>query len=774
MWIDNNSISDLSPLVANTGLRSGDTVDVDNNPLNHASINSHIPTLRSRGVIVELQSIVAQPNAVDIPDPNLRNAIEQTLGKARGAAITADEMARLNILNTPNRNIRNLTGLEHAINLTELGLNQNDITDISPLAGLTKLIALGLGDNNITDISPLAGLTNLIGLGLGDNNITNISPLTRLTRLEILWLPDNSISDLSPLVANTGLGNGDEVSVEGNPLSDRSINTHIPTLQRRGVTVHFDQIVVPPQTVNIPDSNLRNAIEQILRKARGATITVADMERLDAVYATSENIHNLTGLEHATNLTELRLTDNVISNISPLARLTNLTELDLADNSISNISPLAGLTNLTVLRLDDNSISDISPLSGLTRLSELYLKNNKISNLWPLVINRGLSSGDKVDVNGNPLSDISFDSYIPTLQSRAVTVEYNLLKSPTNIPDPNIRNAIGRALNKPRDEPIREEDMARLTELEITHKTITNLTGLELAINLRKLNLRNNAIRDISPLAGLTHLTELNLRKNILSDISPLAGLTQLEKLYLENNTISDVSPLTGLTRLSELYLESNKISDISPLINNTGLGNGDHVNVKRNPLSDVSIKIFIPALQSRGVTVESDIVVAQVNIPDPNLRNAIERALGKARGATITADEMERLTQLDAKNKNITNLTGLESATNLRNLKLQENAISDISPIAGLTQMVYLYLRDNSISDISPLSRLTQLIVLHLGGNRISNISSLAGLTNLAGLGLGRNNITDISPLSRLTQLTSLGLHSNSISNISSYRKIN
>ena len=976
LWIDNNSISDLSPLVANAGLRSGDTVDVDSNPLNHASINSHIPTLRSRGVTVELEEILVQQNAVNIPDPNLRNALEQVLGKARGAAITTDDMARLNILGATDENIRNLTGLEHATNLTELWLRDNSISDISPIAGLTRLIvldlrdnlisnisplarltnltALGLTNNNITNISPLAGLRNLIELGLGQNSITNISPLAGLTALDFVWLSDNSISDLSPLVANSGLRSGDEVDVTGNPLSHRSLNTHIPTLQSRGVTVEFDQIVAPPQTVNIPDSNLRNAIEQILRKARGATITVADMERLDAVYATSKHIRHLTGLEHATNLTELGLVDNsisdlsplagltrlrvldlrdnFISNISPLARLTNLTELGLAENSISNISPLAGLTNLTILRLDDNSISDISPLSGLTRLSELYLKNNKISDLRPLVINRGLGSGDKLDVKGNPLSDVSFDSHIPTIEGRGVRVEYDILKASVNIPDPNIRNAIRRTLNKPRDAPIREEDMARLTELEVTHKTITNLTGLEFAINLRKLNLRNNAIRDISPLAGLIHLTELNLRNNLLSDISPLAGLTKLEKLYLDNNSISDISPLAGLTKLKQLYLESNTISDLFPLIT-TGLGNGAYVNVKRNPLDELSIRLtiptlqsrgvtvetdivtvplhipdpnlrhaieqalgivrweiitveditpltqldaknrnitnltgleaatnlrklelqensisdispiagltkleklylqnntisdisplagltklkqlylqnntisdisplventglrngdqvfiqgnplsslsintHIPALQSRGVTVESDIVVAQVNIPDPNLRNAIERALGKARGATITADEMTRLTQLDAKNKNISNLTGLEAATNLRNLKLQENSISDISPIAGLTQMVFLYLRDNSISDISPLSRLTQLIVLHLGGNRISNISPLAGLTNLAGLGLGRNNITDISPLSRLTKLTSLGLHSNSISNISAIERL-
>jgi hypothetical protein len=53
-WINlyNNAIFDLSPLVKNTGLGSGDVVEVRNNPLSATSINTHIPVLQSRGVDV--------------------------------------------------------------------------------------------------------------------------------------------------------------------------------------------------------------------------------------------------------------------------------------------------------------------------------------------------------------------------------------------------------------------------------------------------------------------------------------------------------------------------------------------------------------------------------------------------------------------------------------------------------------------------------------------------------------------------------------------------
>ena len=54
------------------------------------------------------------------------------------------------------------------------------------------------------------------------------------------------------------------------------------------------------------------------------------------------------------------------------------------------------------------------------------------------------------------------------------------------------------------------------------------------------------------------------------------------------------------------------------------------------------------------------------VNIADANLRAVIADALGKAPNAPITPDEMATLTSLDAANKGIRNLAGLEFATNL------------------------------------------------------------------------------------------------------------
>ncbi|MDE0043118.1 MAG: hypothetical protein OXT74_13860, partial [Candidatus Poribacteria bacterium] len=211
--------------------------------------------------------------AVDIPDPNLRAAITTILGKAPGAPITRSGMATLTRLEAPEAGIHDLTGLEHATNLVNLGVVWgSSVSDLSPLAGLTKLTGLYLGGSSASDLSPLAGLTNLEHLFLDANGVSDLSPLAGLTNLARLafngnsisdlsalrdltnlsWmrLAENNISDLSPLVANTGFGSGDEVDVRGNPLSYLSIHVHIPALQSRGVGVQFDAGVTRPPDVN--------------------------------------------------------------------------------------------------------------------------------------------------------------------------------------------------------------------------------------------------------------------------------------------------------------------------------------------------------------------------------------------------------------------------------------------------------------------------------------------------------------------------------------------
>ncbi len=72
-----------------------------------------------------------------------------------------------------------------------------------------------------------------------------------------------------------------------------------------------------------------------------------------------------------------------------------------------------------------------------------------------------------------------------------------------------------------------------------------------------------------------------------------------------------------------------------------------------------------------------SQYVTPVVYILDANLDAAIRDALGKSRFAPITIADMASLTTLDANNRNIRDLTGLEFATNLTMLNLVDNPLS-------------------------------------------------------------------------------------------------
>ena len=220
-----------------TGYISSVSFSPDGGTLAFGTGDSTVELWDTSGLMEARLEAVAE---IDIPDPNLRAAIETALGKSPGAPIFRGNMTLLTQLFAAGISISDLTGLESATKLTGLHLRVNNISDISPVAGLTNLTELGLGFNSISDISPVAGLTNLTNLILWDNNISDLLAVAGLTNLTTLWLDYNRISDLSPLVVNTGLGEGDTVQVLGNPLSYQSIHTHIPALQSRGVIVKFD------------------------------------------------------------------------------------------------------------------------------------------------------------------------------------------------------------------------------------------------------------------------------------------------------------------------------------------------------------------------------------------------------------------------------------------------------------------------------------------------------------------------------------------------------
>ena len=303
------------------------------------------------------------------------------------------------------------------------------------------------------------------------------------------------------------------------------------------------------------------------------------------------------------------------------------------------------------------------------------------------------------------------------------------------IPDPNLRSAVEAALGKVPGAVITEADMARLERIEADENGISDLRGLEAAINLERIELRRNSISDLSPLRGLIRLNNIRLRGNRITDVSPLAGLIHVGWLELEDNEITDLSPLAGLGKLIEIGISGNPISDVSPLASLTSL---EGINAWRTPISDFSSLAKLTRLRWIGFGDDKSI------------------------SALPSLNGLKNLKRLEINNCSISDLTPLAELTQLEWLGLNNNQISDVSPLRNLRGLEHLALNANIIENVLPLAKLTKLKLLHLENNIISDVSPLAGLTNLERLDLRSNAISDFSPLEGLLEETFVRMEGN------------
>ena len=620
----------------------------------------------------------------------------------------------------------NIQELEH------LSTGGRGIADIKGLEFAQNLVDLRLGDegNYISDLRPLVTLTSLTYLNVGGNQVADLRPLATLTNLTGLSLWNNQVTDVFPLSSLTAL-----------------------------------------------------------------------------IY--------------------LNLADNRVRDLSPLANLKSLEVLDLFDNEIENVVPLAGLENLKELILTDNRVENLSPLTGLTELQTVLLKGNPIKDFTPL---SALNLTDlKYDAVSDPAEQTQpSEAWMPDPALRAavrgeigllpdmpLTKERLLKLGFLNAHDKGILDITGlefatnlRGLDL-RQNPITDlrplSNLTQLVEFHFWHVPVrpTNLDLRPLAnlINLEMLSLEGNWISDIRPLMGLKKLRRLHLSNNQIEDVSPLAGLTELWQLFLERNPIRDLTPLSGLN-LTDLNISNNpiKVSDISPLaalkelqtldLLNSGVSDIQPLSgltelrtllLKGNPIRDLT-----PLSGLNLTDLKYDVIgqttgqtdFAETWMPDPALRTAVRGEIGLLPDVPLAKERLRSVGYIDIAGKGISDITGLEFATNLRELDLRDNPITDLRPLANLTTLERLYLSDILPStptlDLRPLANLINLEELTLENSKVSDISPLARLKKLQILDLAHNDISDLRPLDGLRELRKLRIRGNPIKDLTPLSGLN
>lgn len=243
-----------------------------------------------------------------------------------------------------------------------------------------------------------------------------------------------------------------------------------------------------------------------------------------------------------------------------------------------------------------------------------------------------------------------------------------------SFPDTAFERVIREHIDKPAGDIV-SSDLDTITEIVANNQHISDLTGIEHAINLIFLHAKDNSISDLAPLANLTSLWGLGLGNNQLTDISSLAGLVGLNQLTISFNPITDLSPLVDMTHLSYLRLDSTAVTDISPIFT----------------LAELQTLGF-------GYNDASDISFLSGHFPDLKI--------------------------LMLNNNNINDLSALAAHTTLEELSLQVNHnLADLTPLQNLVNLTVVNLAFCNITDLQPLIDNTGLgsgVTVHLVGNTI------------------------------------------------------
>ena len=737
----------------------------------------------------------ASTETVSIPDSALKRAIKQQLG-IQTDDITVTDIESLTELDASYQDIKNLTGLEKAVNVTKLNLSGNEFKNVDSLKNLTKLETLDISLTNVTDLTPLAALISLRNIDISYLELNTISPLKDLSLSSITMYGDryfllkDEVAELEK--ANVEIIHDDyfnvyftaikanenraiieweydgkedveqyQLKVDGNKVSSISSDdetsytlsslkanneytVEIFAYNKKGELIgqakeKFQTLSDPTggKEVTFKDPQLEKAIQKQFGLER--KIVESDMKHLKELSLERKRITDLTGLETATNLEGLYLSSNKLSNISQLASLENLKYLYLDGNPISDFTPLSVLTNLTSLGLGNTGVTDLSFLANLQALEDLSLDNNELESL----------------------------STLPELN--------------------------------------------QLTFLSVYDNNLTSLQGLEKLENLTSLSADENPIKSLDDLDVQSKLRDLNLSYTLLEDIDRLLDLKELEyvSLYgldlsgndkaidviktLEKNNVYVEYENTEEEEWFEVYVGAVTESSMQLMIDYYGEKEISAYDVLLNGKVIETLPADETYYELKGLThnTEYEIEVraydAKKNLlftstitettwdkptgkvipfKDKNLKELIKAELGLER--EIRESDMEHLHSIYLFEGEIKDLSGLEYAVNLFDFNVFGNIEElDLSPLSQLPQLNYINIDDTPIKDYSVLKNMKKLQSLSIVNNQLNDLSFIQGLKNLTDITLQNNGIKDISAFSSLKKLNFISLANNQITDI-------
>ena len=570
----------------------------------------------------------------------------------------------------------------------------------------------------------------------------------------------------------------------------------------------------------IPDNNFFNALKALgyANGAIGNDIPTANLKGITELDVVGKNISDLTGIQDFLALTELYCYNNNLTSLN-VSKNTKLVRLYCQFNILKSLD-LFKNTDLAIILCNDNQLS-ILDLSKNIKLKLLHCYKN--ASLTSLDLRNGNNEiFIEFSATNNPkLTCIYVDnkdaSYLSKWYKDATakwannesdcggTVAYTL------IPDANFLKALkdlGHGVGAVGN-TIPTANLSGITELDVSSKNISDLTGIQDFVALKELKCDDNevSVLDISKNTVLELLWIDNNKLQVL-DISKNKALTEL---WCQSNQLTtlDVSQNTALISLSckankltnldvsknteLLYLDcsDNQLTNLD-VSKNTGLSyllcndnnltsldvrNGNNANITefdatKNPnltciYVDNKAASYLSAWKkdasAKFVNTESECnaTVTYTHIPDNNFLQAL-KALGYGTGAVandIPTANLKTITSLDVSDKNISDLTGIQDFVALKELKCDDNEVS-VLDISKNTVLELLWIDKNNLK-VLDVSKNTALTELWCQSNQLTTLD-VSNNKKLQILGFRENQIS-VLDVSKNIALTGLACGGNS-----------
>lgn len=386
--------------------------------------------------------VVESSEKVFIPEPVLELEISRSLGVSPSEITESLLGEKLKILELSDSQLRDLRGLEHALNLEILVLRNNLIEDLSPLSGLNKLKRLDLSGNriaglkkNLVDVSSIntgkSSVSALTHLNLSGNKLRGLSGINYFSNLLNLNVSKNSLIDLQGLSSLKKLLT---LNASENQLGFVESYQDANRNKKYDLGEPFNDVSGNGIRDSDPLSEIHSLTSLTYLQLNGNLISKIDsmlsLPSLKVLLLSGNQIARIEGLSSFSALEKLSLNDNFISDISGIGKLKNLNFLSMSENRLCDLRELSQLTKLNELHLQYNHVKNGKVLSSLKNLVSLHMSNNLVQDLSFI---KDLESIQRINLRRNSMgreNELGQTIYDLGLRNASISVEDQKDKNP--------------------------------------------------------------------------------------------------------------------------------------------------------------------------------------------------------------------------------------------------------------------------------------------------------------------------------------------------------